>query len=300
MKVHATSLHKDLPPDHFCICGYTTHTFWAWSVVKFGNFEVSNLDSADVIFLFVTNLGKNYTFDADVAKKIANAKKPVVCFDYTEYGGHDEVHLDQYNLMGFRIEYDGVISGDYKLLHEWLSENQSLIKCYFKRELSVRSDLTQVPFKVYPLEFVSEFYAMDGEPDTDENYYARPCLMNFVWGCSNLSRPRLSGELMKHYNEFSCEFVTTYGQIKKTLETPGCRFMILMYVPEYERIPSEEYYRIIKKSWMVIDTYGAGLKCFRNIESTKNTLSVKQDPSKLVWTYPWIDGHNCIVLPTLH
>jgi hypothetical protein len=54
-----------------------------------------------------------------------------------------------------------------------------------------------------------------------------------------------------------------------------------------------------KKSQAVIDLYGCGLKCFRNVESTRNCLSIKQDPSRLLFTYPWIDGINCITLPNL-
>jgi hypothetical protein len=48
---------------------------------------------------------------------------------------------------------------------------------------------------------------------------------------------------------------------------------------------------------MILDLYGCGLKCFRNVESSKNSLSVKQDPNQLKYTYEWKDGYNCISLP---
>ncbi len=49
---------------------------------------------------------------------------------------------------------------------------------------------------------------------------------------------------------------------------------------------------------MKIDLYSCGEKCFRNVESTKNCLSVKQDPNHLIHSYKWINDHNCITLPT--
>jgi hypothetical protein len=65
----------------------------------------------------------------------------------------------------------------------------------------------------------------------------------------------------------------------------------------YERI---DYMKYQSNSRTVIDLYGAGMKCFRTIESTINSISFKQDNSFLKHSYPWIHDENCIMLPNKH
>jgi hypothetical protein len=304
MKVYATSLWTGRDrEERFSSCGYTTHTLWKNSIVPYGKIEFSTIENCDVIFLFTSYLGTNYVFDKDNAKKISDFRKPIVIFDYSEYGGHEENHLHQFNLYGHRLEHDGLLAGDYKLLNEFLLDNQILIKCYFKRELSSRIDVSTVPFKVYPLEFIGDTYVSSDEPDSPEIYYKRPCLLNFIWGYSNLSRPKLQGGIMLNIDKFNTEVAYSYRQVQERLSNPqnySDYFFFMFPCDWYERIPTKDMMTLQKKSRMVIDLYGCGLKCFRNIESTANCLSVKQDPSKLIYTYPWIDGENCILLPTVY
>lgn len=298
MKLFVTAMWKDRPVDNFSTCGYTVHSFWKESVVKFGGVGVSTLEECDAVCIFVTYLAGNFVFDEDLATRISESKKPIILFDYSEYGGHHTHHLLQYNLYGFQVEHKDLLQGDYRKTHEFLLANQSLVKCYFKRELSAANDLTKVPFRVVPLEFVAPVYCDDVVPDTKEQYYARPCIIDFIWGFSNLSRPFLHGELLLHMQKFNCKYALSIRQATECLKTPSDPFILLTNVDWYERINTAELMNFQRQSHMVIDMYGCGLKCFRNVESTLNCLSVKQDPSKLVWTYPWEHGVNCITLPT--
>lgn len=300
LKLFPTALWKGRNKKHFSSCGYTSFTFWDSSVVKHGGFDVpENIEDCDAVCLFVTYLGGNFVFDSETADKIAALKKPIVVFDYSEYGGHVTTHLSEYNLYGYDIQCSGLLAGDYGKTHEFLLANQDLIKCYFKRELSSNNDLYKVPFRVYPLEFVATCYDDDSPLDTVEQYRARPCIVNFIWGYSNVSRPLFQGAMMLRIRDWCCEFALSYKQVVEHLKTPEKRFITTINHAYYERIKHDELMELNKHAMMTIDLYGAGLKCFRNVESAANCLSAKQDPSKLRWTYPWVDGVNCIALPTL-
>ena len=300
LKLFVTSMFKDRPNEHFSTCGYTTHAFWKQSVLKYGKVEAADVDDCDIICIFVTFLTKDFKFDDELGNKIVKSKKPIVIFDYSEYGGHSEDHLDQYNIHGFKVEYVGLLVGEYSKLHDYLKENRGQIKCYFKRELSVKNDLSKVPFKVFPLEFVGDVYSKNDDPDTPDQYYDRPCIFNFIWGFSNVSRPFLHGEFLKKLSHFNCIYACSYRQVIKILENkiPSNKFIFLVNHDWYERISSDELMALQKLSHVVLDLYGCGLKCFRNVESTANCLSFKQNPSKLVWTYQWEHGVNTVFLPT--
>lgn len=298
MKVYPTALFKDRLNENFSTCGYTTHIFWKNGIEKYGNIEMVNIENCDIICLFVTHFGSTYIFDREKANIIKSLKKPIIIFDYSEYGQHHVLYLSQYNIFGYKLEHNGLMSGEYKFLNEFLMENQFLIKCYFKRELSIINDLSKIPFRVIPLEFIGDIYCTDENPDTKDKYYARPCLLNFIWGYSNLSRPHLHGTILSNIEKFQAHFALSYLQAKEFLKSPENPFILLVNHDWYERININELMDLQKKSKMIIDLYGCGLKCFRNVESTCNCLSVKQDPTKLMFTYPWIDGENCIILPT--
>lgn len=299
IKVFVTSLHFSMYGERFSLCGYTTHTFWKGSFVKYGNVEEVSLQDCDIVCIFVTYLGERYVFDLELATQIAKLNKPIVIFDYSEYGGHVIDHLPQYNMYGYILETDGLRSGDYGLLHNFLCDHQSQIKCYFKRELSALNDLHKVPFRVKPIEFIGDVYHTDDTPSTIEEYFNRPCVFNFIWGYSNVSRPLFQGMMMYRFQELHAHLALSFRQVQEYLNNPVGKFIILVNHAWYERVNISELMRVQRNSYATVDLYGAGLKCFRNVESTANCLSIKQDPTKMVFTYPWIDGHNCITLPTL-
>lgn len=155
-------------------------------------------------------------------------------------------------------------------------------------------DLTNVPFNVYPLEFIADEYTTKAITDTKDQYYDRKCIYNFLWGFSNYSRPHLNGAFLLNMEKFACRFALSYKQATTILKESSEKFIFVTNHDWYERV---DLNLINSKSMMILDLYGCGLKCFRNVESSKNSLSVKQDPSQLKYTYEWKDGYNCISLP---
>jgi hypothetical protein len=152
---------------------------------------------------------------------------------------------------------------------------------------------------VLPLEFINDLYDLNHKIDSPDEYFNRPVLYNFLWGYSNVSRPILQGEMMKRFRDFHCDLALSYNQSKKYIFDDKKVNINIMFMQDWwERINIKELYKLQFKSKGVIDLYGAGLKCFRNMESFYNCVPFKQDPSKLLHTYEWIDGVNCVFLPT--
>jgi hypothetical protein len=294
LKAFITSLNVDKKYPQFSKCGYTKDIFMR-DIHKYGNVDYSELELSDVIFVFVTFLGNDYTFDEKTAELISKANKPIVIFDYTEYGPHNgEIRVGEYNLFGYKIEFSDLTTGNSDKMHKFLFDNQTLIKCYFKRELGTHVDISKVPFNVYPLEFICDDYNISTNVDTKDEYYTRRCIYNFVWGFSNYSRPQLHGAILVNMQKFACRFALSYKQATTILKDSDEKFMFVVNHDWYERVDLNP---INSKSMMIVDLYGCGQKCFRNVESTKNSLSVKQDPNQLKYAYEWKDGINCISLP---
>jgi hypothetical protein len=295
LNVFITSLTQGKKYPEFTKCGYTHHTF-ATSIHKYGDVDYSDLESADIVCLFVTFLGDDCKFDDTTAELISKINKPIVIFDYNEYGTHHgRKCIDQYNLFGYELEVNDLNIYDYtSKMHKFLLDNRKLIACYFKRELGRSVDLTNVLFNVYPLEFIADEYTTKAITDTKDQYYDRKCIYNFVWGFSNFSRPHLNGAFLLNMEKFNCKFALSHNQTTYMLEESMDKFIFIANHDWRERV---DLNLINSKSMMILDLYGCGLKCFRNVESSKNSLSVKQDPSQLKYTYEWKDGYNCISLP---
>ena len=300
MKIYPTSLYYGYNSPNFSPDGYFIHCMWHSNLLKYGNIKFSELEKSDVILLFIVWGGDKYIFDKVLASKIETLQKPIVIIDYTEYGGWGaEGRLIEYNLYGYNLEYESLTYKDHKLLHEFLLRNQNLIKAYFKRELN-HKDTSNVPFKVFPIEYIYDEYTNKSPVQTQEEFLKRPIRCNFTWGHTNISRPILHGKILskieKFYFDFDITFASTFRQCEHRLKDHS-RLFLLNNVDHYERTDKETFFEYQFRSQIMIDLYGVGIKCFRNIESTNNCISVKQDPSILKYTYPWIDKENCIFLP---
>jgi len=297
MKVYPTSLFQDRDPGSFSTCGYLVNSLWKESLLKYGDIVQTDIENCDAVFLFISWMGDEYVFDKKSASKIAFLQKPIVVIDFTEYGGYGaEARLSEYNIYGYKLEFSNLLHKDHRKIHEFLSENQSLVKCYFKRELGATIDISPVPFKVEPIDYIHDSYVGNETPESYDDYFKRPIRYNFVWGYSSPSRPQLHGAILQNIEKFQSQFALSFPQCDEILKTNES-FILLNYVPWYSRIPHSQLMTYQKQSRVVIDLYGCGMKCFRNAESTVNCLSAKQDPSKLKSVYPWIDGENCIFLP---
>lgn len=294
LKIHVSSLNKKVI-GNFSYCGYTNNLINSFE--KFANVEITNLQNSDVVIILATYLGMDFEVDTETIDLIVKLKKPIVVIDYTEYGSRSlKIRNREYNIYGYKIEYEDLInSKEGNCIHNFLLNNNQNICCYFKRELSSIVNLNDVPFPVFPVEFVSEDYNMINLiPDSMDEYLNRNCIYNFIWGLSNMCRLHLHGAMLLNFEKFSCDLISSRAQYEYKIKNKDSRSITLINTDWYERFNLHD---INFNSRMVIDLYGAGQKCFRNVECTKNSLSVKQDPSKLLHTYEWIDGENCIHLP---
>ena len=233
-----------------------------------------------------------------MANKIEFLQIPIIIFDYSEYGQDGAWdRLFEYNIFGYNTEYYNILNRkDSLLLHGFLERNQHLIKCYFKRELNNNTDNSKIPFKVFPIEYISDNYIYNNLAQTSDEYFNRKIHYSFIGGSTNRSRIKLYGNILKNIDKFRCEVATSFKQCDKILEE-NSHFIFLNHVQWYERTEYKKLLEYQLNTRVVMDMYGCGLKCFRNVESTYNSLSAKQDPTVLKFTHPWIDKENCIVLP---
>jgi len=298
MKIFPTSLDKNIQYPQFSKCGYTSHLFYKNCLEKYSSgVTTTTVEHADVICLFVTVLGTDYSFDHVMAKNIESSKKPVVIFDFTEYGGWENVYISQYNIVGEVVENKNCVAGDYLFLHQFLESIRARILTYFKREMSVL-DYSKIQTKVRPLEFITDSYPAEYTPQTENDFYKRQFLYSFIWGYSNISRPLLHAKLMAEYQNMNCNLVLTKEQATVYQMENRKHMVLLLNVDWFERMSMDVVYKIQKNAFGTIDLFGAGLKCFRNVESSYDTISFKQSPDRLVFTYPWVNGENCIFLPS--
>jgi len=96
---------------------------------------------------------------------------------------------------------------------------------------------------------------------------------------------------MKHYGgEWLCL------DEKMLKENTTNKKIVLFYRPWYMRIPFPEMMEIYDQGKIGITMWGAGKKCFRDVEASFNCVMAMQE-SKCCYAYPWVHGKNCIMLP---
>jgi hypothetical protein len=88
--------------------------------------------------------------------------------------------------------------------------------------------------------------------------------------------------------------ITSEKQLMNVLNNGLRGKYVYINAHSFERLNYDE---ILPKCKIILDLYGNGIKCFRNIESAVYGVSAKQDVSIVSHAYPWIDNDNCIMLP---
>ena len=223
----------------------------------------------------------------------------IVMLDFLEFGcgtWPDPRYYTSHSIFGYKFDmYDGFMNREvqYKSLHDninlHLSEHVSV---YFKRELSKLLDMTDISVPVLPVDFINTFNSY--EPVTENEFWERGLDLLYIWGRSSQDRvkmyAKIFGEMDRYgHNMYSSEKQYEEGVIKDKRDSG----ILLLHKEWFERCNFMKYQ---SNSRCVIDLYGAGMKCFRTIESTINSISFKQDLSNLKHAYDWIDGENCIFL----
>jgi len=282
-------------------------TFILSFIPKYSNHQfVDNISEADVI-LFVNTVDWGYTFQP---QDINN--KPIIVIDCVEAGSSK---LDSY-FVGFYpfrkpqndgSAYDNIIKEHLKL-HEWLKSNITNVKMYFKREYDLNSPT--LPISIYPIDFPAYDINWKNEIVSIEDFWNRPCSIAHIWGMTWPSRAVLHGELMKQYCGYTnlCCYEQLFDDFCYYQSKHGEVIVTLIYAqilnasdidktePNSVRIPFDRMMYIFEKSKIVVSLWGHGRKCWRNIEAPFTSAMAIQTPG-MYWSYPWIDGENCIFLP---
>lgn len=237
----------------------------------------------------------NYEYDKSINS--INFKNLII-LDFVELGcgsWSNNTYQRSYSLYGIKHEYsDNFFEREKELLklHENLNTVlKDKIRVYFKRELSNLLDLSNLDVKVLPADFINTYN--EYTPCTEDEFWKRGLDLLYIWGRSSQDRVRLYGTLFAQMDRFGHNMYSSEKQYEEELikNKRDCAFA-LFHKEWYERVDFMKYQ---KNSRTVIDLYGAGLKCFRTIESTIDALSFKQDLSFLSHAYPWIHGENCIM-----
>lgn len=224
--------------------------------------------------------------------ELMNIKGPWVMFDFCEYG-HDwdqkETHLFGVN-TGYGFGFEKYLNSHFwiKFCH-WVRENPPLI--YFKREL-LEKDRTS---NILPIEYPC-FYPIP-EPQSFEDFSARPIDVSYLWGESHPDRVSLHIDMYLNQSKYG------YHLLDNAMHIEGCfndvpagkrSVWLSQKVPHYARYSMEDVLMIGSASKISISMPGAGVKCFRHAESPINSVMLKTK-DELAWSYPWIDQLNCIV-----
>jgi hypothetical protein len=246
-------------------------------------FRPTTVDDCDAIFLSFIAPPCDFQLDKPLLEKIINRGVPVVVFDHSEVMGSEFI-------LGIGSMHD---SNEYIELHRAVRSLK--VKAYFKREL-LAGFQSPVPYPIYPLDWTIPNFAEHGAVDTREQFDARPIDIFMSWGYSSESRPRLYGELMRKAGKFCAHFALSAEDVDRSLADKRERIFALLFAPVYRRIRLEKLLEWQKKSKLTVSLKGCGIKCFRCAEGSFNSLLVQQAPETVQWSYPWVDGQNCIGL----
>lgn len=229
-------------------------------------------DAVAVPICFVND----YRFNEELLK----FNKPLVLFDFMEFGwqaGGAE------NIFGQNITpaFGHINTPEWLKLDQWVATLKNPL--LFKRELFTR-DVTD--FRI-PIEFpcVHEISSIQSK----DEFESRPIEVFFNWGYSHPIRQRMHGRVFSSAVHLNAHIVDGWTQ-----RIEGNAW-VTIHTPHYERKSIREVLEWQGRSKVSISLPGAGVKCFRSAEAPVNSvMALLHD--ELAWSYPWIDGDNCIRL----
>lgn len=280
MKAFITLCHKNHSYD-----GTLTHLFRA--------FIKTSLQDCDVV-IFPVTYQNEYVADEELMSAIVNSGKKIVIVDFVEYGW-DATNTNHFFGLNTREFLNKFQNGEYLKLDDFFKNMKELgrIALYFKRELN-ESPITD--FDILPAEYPGIATLPDHKIDTFDQFNSRPIDILMVWGLSNPSRPILHGELLKQSALNGQHLVSSIDHVSTCLQRGDKRMVVLLHIPDFARVPIEQILMLQSLSKITVSLNGAGVCCFRDTESSYNSVLARQENNKQ-WTYPWIERINAIGLP---
>ncbi len=210
-----------------------------------------------------------------------------VLADYSELGANDYDRSETL-LFGRNSErFKRTDSVEFKKFDEFVKNNPPIV--YFKREL-LKNDFIG---NVHPIDFPC-FHPIE-QIQTKEQFEKRGIEVFFYWGHSHESRRALHGNIFLNSAQKGYGVIDNFYHIERGM-TEYKKVWVTIQTPHYARIPMEQVVFINGHAKLSVSMPGAGAKCFRMAESSINSVMVMQD-DKMQYSFPWIDGVNCIQSP---
>jgi hypothetical protein len=258
----------------------------------FRGFERSTLQDCDVVIVPITYFDE-YQANEWLMELVLSMQKRVVVFDFVEYGW--DVLKPNHIFTVNTIEWAGKFRNqEYLKLDRFLAGSNVIL--YFKRELLADNKL-QPKFKVLPAEYPGVSTLPEPvHPATYDEFTNRPIDIIMVWGLSNPSRPILHGELAKQTALNGQHLVSSLEYFNECQRRGEKRMVVLAHIPDFARVSIHQILHLQSLAKISISLGGAGFKCFRDSEASYNCVMARQK-NPLEWSYPWLDGINCIDLP---
>jgi hypothetical protein len=256
--------------------------------------RVNQLDECDVVIMPIT-YQDNYIADEELMLAIENSGKKIIIVDFVEYGWDVK---DPYHLFGVSTGqwHNKFQNKEYFKLDDFIYRNRDKVAVYFKREF-VKASAFNAPFKVLPVEYPGVVTLPEyNQHQSFEEFNNRPIDVLMVWGLSNPSRPLLHGEFVKQSALNGQHLVSNLDHVTICQKRGDKRMVVMAHVPDFARESIYKVLHIQSLAKISISLSGAGVKCFRSAESPYNSIMAIQE-NKLAWSYPWLDGENCIELP---
>ena len=279
IKVFCTSLYEKKRD------GYVESLFYEiFKICQDFFVRVLDPNESDIVFIERVFTETYTAIDKNVLENIKN--KNNIVFDYYENNVGGEY------IFGKNEKYIKINETE-KIYNEFLSKNTML---YFKREMYNKySTLFNGNIKSIDYPFVHDIDLSYFQPVSYEEYNKRQVDCFMFWGYSNISRPILHGEFMKRC-KIQC--IDSLIDMKEEFKNfiPNKNIFLSVKMPHYRRVSINEILNIQLKSKISVSLNGVGAKCFRDSESSINSVMAMQS-RPVIYAYEWEDDKNCIILP---
>ncbi len=212
--------------------------------------------------------------------------KSYIIIDYIENGWN--VDFPDTLIVGKNIDKFTFLEGEnWKRLSDFIADNPPQL--YFKREL-LEKDRTET---ILPIEYPN--WQPDFPLHTKKEFNNRPISAFNYWGRSHEGRLSLHGNIWKHASKYGYSVCDNIFQFNDFMHHEReAKKLVSLHMPHYSRIDISELMKINSMSKLSISLPGCGIKCFRSTgESIVNSICVLPE-DELAYSYPFIDGKNCI------
>lgn len=213
-----------------------------------------------------------------------------VLVDVCEYGWNREFENTHLFGKNTQTEFADLFVGDeWKRFDEFVAEKPPIL--YLKREL-LNKDVNDT---ILPIEYPAWYEAPPIE--SKEQFEARPLDVFFSWGYSSEYRRQLHGRIWTEAHKYGYMVCDNLYYLNGFLQHEENKHKWLtVNIPHFNRHPMNEILGVNGMAKISVSLPGAGIKCFRNCESSLNSVMALSE-DKYAWTYDWIPDSNCIRLP---